>query len=404
MAHWLHRFTASRSVTGLYLTEAEGSWHAYRIDLRRRSGALEIEHQGEQTDTLETLVQSLPTGRPLYVALDVKGVLHRTVEPSPGMDVLSQAFPNLDADTVWTQELAAGNTVQLSIVRRDQIATCLKTFAQYKRFVWQTQLGPWGARMLASTQAVEGHHALQIGTHTLQFDRSNWVGSTNHDTEEAARTWSVGGQPLSGPLLVAYAAAVPYFTQPPSPLPAQLPTDHQRREGMHQRLYRRLGIGALTLAFLLVLGNAMAFLQLSGRNQELSISYTAIASQVEDYERLRADIADQRAFLTQLGWGDMPPFVFYSDQLGKTVPKDIRLTQLTLHPQNLQEESQNRRTLFVPNQIQVRGLSQSNLSVTRWLTQLESLPWVGEITNPEWQAASNEAGGTFSFTLSVLEP
>jgi len=182
------------------------------------------------------------------------------------------------------------------------------------------------------------------------------------------------------------------------------PADQQRREGMHQRLYRRIGLASLGVAFLLVLINAVAFLQLSQQNQELGLSYTAIAAQVADYEELVEEITDQKAFLSQLGWGEAPPFVFYSDQLGKTVPGDVRLTSLVLHPQDVEEEDRNRRTVFVPNRIEVQGESQSNLSLTRWLTLLERLDWIGEIQSPEWQAATGKPGGQFSFTLSVVQP
>ena len=401
MSHILHRITASSIATGVYLRQTPEGWHAYRIDLRRQKGEVVVAHQGEEGTTLESLAESIPVGRPLYLVLDAKGILHRFVPEATPADALARAFPNLESDTVFPQWHSLEQGVQLSLVRHDQLNPWLATFEEKKRFVWSLGLGPWGLHRLASAVGTQGPHSLQVGAHILHFQGPQWV--SNGETQPAS-SWTLGDTMLEAEFLPAYAAALSYFAAPPSPVPAGVPEDSQRREGMHQRLYRKAGVAALAVSFLLVLVNALLFVAFSDKNQTLGVSYAAIAQQVEDYEELVEEITEQKAFLRQLGWGDRPPFVFYSDQIGQTVPFDIRLSGLTIHPQDEQEEDRNRRTIFTPDRIEVSGVGQSNLSLTRWLTLLETLPWVGEVQNPEWQVMPREAGGRFSFTLKVAAP
>ncbi|HAP64554.1 MAG TPA: hypothetical protein DCR93_35420, partial [Cytophagales bacterium] len=204
-SHPLHRITASHVATGLYLQGTAEGWHVYRVDLRRQKDSLEVEALTEEETTLEALAQSLPAGRPLYVALEAKGILHRQVEEAGPNEALAEAFPNLDPSTVWTQEYPVEDGVQLSVVRRDQLSPWLDVFAQQKRFVWSVQLGPWGAHLLAPALERSGAHALQVGNHTLQFEGGAWKGTFSYDGLEPANAWTLGDRPLAGGYVPAYA-------------------------------------------------------------------------------------------------------------------------------------------------------------------------------------------------------
>ena len=102
-----------------------------------------------------------------------------------------------------------------------------------------------------------------------------------------------------------------------------------------------------------------------------------------------------------MGWGKPLAMVFYSDQIGKTVPSDIRLTELVLHPVDEAEQERNRRLVFVPGLIRVEGISQEPLALNRWVAELEGLSWVGSIQEVAYQKLRRESGGTFAFTIHV---
>lgn len=405
MAHWLHRLTVSKRAVGVYLSGSGDVWQLNRVTLVRQKNSLAVEHLASNAGSLEEVIASLPKGLPLYLAVDTKGVLHRFVAGVTPAEALSTAFPNLPAAEVLAQTHGLPQGVQLSVARQHILSPILEAFAAAKCFVYGLHLGPWFAHQLAGLAGFTHDHRVRIGTSVLRFDGAQWLGVEKSPQEGMALQWTLGDDVLEGDYLPAYVAALTYFTASPTPMQAAHdPVGPFRQEGMHHRLFRKLGVGALGVAFVLVLINALVFMQYNDRSQVLSVQYSAEASQIREYDELRREVEARQSFLSRLGWGAVPPLVFYSDQLGQSIPSDIRLTALNLHPLNHDELDRNRRMVFTPSFIQVEGVSNDQLALNRWIQHLEALAWVGRIRDVEYSQRRTAPGGAFSFNLPVVTP
>lgn len=172
----------------------------------------------------------------------------------------------------------------------------------------------------------------------------------------------------------------------------------RQTEYKEYRKFKVFGIAAVSLILVLLVGN---YFYLNVLNQEvadkeaelaLSNSNLSILNQLEQEE-----IRKQQLVLSS-GVSSNHFISYYLDEIGKGVPKEIRLSEMYVFP--LKEKLKDKRKVEVDQKkIEISGWTSDNVVLDDWIEDMDKAAWVGSVELLNYQKMANNDAG---FKLIIL--
>lgn len=346
----------------------------------------------ETYESKESLDKVLKLKDPLILHFYGKGILNRRIENTP--DYIEKLIVNGKKDDFYFAILDFEDYKYVSFTRKDHISSEITYFQEKGGIVIDISMGPFVSQSKALLERFSETPSTQFSWESsLLFDfkvKQNAVVKKPFEF----KGWSWGNR--------LYAGILAYLFLENEPIPSILDEEIKQKAKIDltdKRQFEKLGI--FTLGFFLIVLTANYFYQakLNSDNAKLEDDITVFSDNLNRIDFLNSEIDRKSQLIKTSGILNYRFISFYLDQLGKTISKDIRLTELTVFPLKNQLK-QKKRPEFSQSNILISGLAISSTSLENWLKKVDRLQWVNksEILN---FSKKSEKIGVFTVKLFI---
>ena len=361
--------------------------------LKKEKDNATIVLQKEQIPSIAILKEQLEDDMPIFLAVNIKGMLHRQLDypPKDDLEALSALFPSAKAEDFYVQHIPSGNQHFVSVVRQDTLNQLLNQLTTEGLWIVNAFLGSfWMAEVLPILPPLQELQGAQL---LLQIEQQEIVGFRKQIAVGQARL-ALGNDMVQEPLVLALSMAFLGITQPSIQGIAAPIIEQQQSNFYYKKLFHYTSIAALGFFFMALLGNYLLFDHYNQQQQSLQMEVNQQRSLLVQRDSLAEKYANKRALLgDQLYLGESKTS-FYADQLAASLPSTLQLTSLVLFPlikeRNFNPEEQLPR--YSNQTIIVSGTCQASVFYNNWKRAIKELDWVKSIHNLSYQNAANGQG------------
>jgi len=383
--------------------EANGNIVGHWIILSKKKQLLEIEKSGVIHGDLSLLPTLIPTTIPLVLSVSGKGILHKKVQQQGDNKekLFDYVFPNARISEYVVQYSAcADNSFYVSVVRKDLAERMLKELADLKYDVLSMSLGAFAVGPLF--KAIQFRNGqLNAGKHQLQIDQSVILDYV-YAPDEKVSMLSIAGQQISSEVLVAYSMAFQSLVHGIEKTEAVFDLFHQLQANYKEKkIFKVLSVGGLVFFFGLLVINTIAYSLLAEKNNRLSADYGSVQHLTVSNKKGAEEFNRKESFLSEAGWLNAAAISYYSDRIASSLPEEIQLVSLSVYPFNEQASRKDKKEVFEPNMILVKGISKRPTDINRLVKELNNYSWVKEIKVQDYTFDHKTGTGNFSLHIHI---
>ena len=350
-------------------------------------------------NTIEDLLLALPVNSAVVLVCNGKGVIHRnhTITSSLVSEVVQTTFPNLKEQDFFYQNATLVNGGVLSLIRKDIVLDIISSLQSKKIHVLSLLLGPF---------ATVGFFNL-IGLRTERFFYDRYQITLNGQGEIVE--YSIVADQLSDDIKIqdehipsvfvnTYTAACLYVLGGADGISSSvfdLHFEEQKKIYKSVLLKHRGGLVLLVSALLVLLINFVVFSSLRKVNIQYQDQLTVSQTRLDRLDSLENFIKVKKLFISKAGWTDKMILSEPCDKIAQSVPAEIKLTELTIHPINIAESRNTKEIVFENKKIVVKGFTKKIAVLNDWLKQVDAQTFVRDFKMKEYHFDTNAQEGYF---------
>ncbi len=400
---------AAAQAVGLSLFQVhEGEWQATAVWLSRQGHKVEMKGHWEGIWPREKLPPAFPKHLPVALVLDGKGILHKPLagssdEASPGQ-LLNQVMPGASLDDFCVQQTKGAEHVYLSLLRYQLLDEVLSSLEGSGYSVTTLSFGPFaGAHLAGSLLAPEqGSAPTKVPVHgkSITLRAGKVLSLSPPEEDEQVHSFAIGDETVPAKLLSAYGMALEgllHYGLAPRAESARVAKAGEAWQG-NQRL-KRTAAAILCAFFTVLLINFFAFSYYTGELAALEQQAALLDPARKQTQKLAAELTQKETFLRQRGWLSVSKASYYADRLAATVPKGIRLREISVYPVDEKRSREEKRTVINPQVLLVRGVCNEPRILDQWLSAVSGLEWAQQLSPPDYRFGERDGRGQFSIQI-----
>lgn len=388
-----HRITQPGYFAGVEVCLRGAALSYQLVVLKRLKDSVQIHLQKKEIEDFATLETLLSKDWPIHLTLSGRGILHKKLPTSNQStdQLFKSVLPNADIRQFQLHKIESAEGLIVSLARLDIIQQHTQQLSDAGYWPVALSLGNFDLRYL--------HHFLNIttpiGTSTqlLQLNADGQIIDFKSLSEPKNQLVNLGDDRLDSVLLPAYAGALKGLMglEDASNL---VSLSENKKEYFHFSLHKKISIGLLAGLFILLLGNTFFYYQLKDQSSALQTDLFYKRSQLTELDSLKKRLQQQQLFLKQSNLNSYSNSSFYADQIGVSLPKGLRLTELTIYPAKAQIKKQREEdwVQYEHSQIKVKGHCKSSLQYNSWINHLRQLAWVHSVDHLNYRDINQELG------------
>ena len=401
MNDWLKKYlTHHKKVAGVEINLQEQLHQLQIVILEKQKQSIGIVGQQSSILGLDLLSGFISLNTPLAISLTGKGIIHKPLTrlPETAERAITAVLPNARADDFIYQTQQLGDTYWISIVRRTTAEAIIQKLQALGFYILHLSIGilslpfvlPFIPKQYLSWQTAGFEFQTSNGK-IIQFQKTTTVFSTdiNIDNEQ-----------LNSSLILAFSTAFPTLLQA-----TQLPNnasiiEESKRDFFYKKLFQFLGWIFLIGTFSVLCVNFALFSWFSQQNQQLNTILLYHRQQLHQLDSLQHQYQTKQIFFEQSSALKPSKTSYYLDQIGQSIPKGIRLTNLQLFPPlGKNKRERDKAIRFHLAIIYIKGICQKSIVLNNWIRSLEKLDWVQEVKVLPY---AEQVDGTGTFELELL--
>lgn len=371
-------FAAFERVLGIEIGMLpEGVYSCCYALISRKGNSMKILDEKRITGSLVKVLESLPRKYPVAVSISGRGVLHKQIQQAEDSQasLFNVAFPSVEKQDFFVQELMSGNNAWISIVRKTLAEDMLNKLCLAGLKVYALSLGGlpvagiWG--MLEGTE-----DGLNIDGHSFRgFQDGRFSGYEYTQGENGSDKVVLGGNKVSASAILPYALAFQLFLHDRVEV---VKADCRDVDQAFHGFLQDLGIKKTVKVFIFALLGLLlfSFLVLSHFNEQnavLSEKAGHLTATADQSDVLKKEIFRQKKQLADMGWNGGYNYAFLLDEIGSSRPKLLNLTQVQFG-----EEKEAIRDQTA-NLIRISGETTNLTAVNNWIFMLKEKKWVHNV-------------------------
>lgn len=397
--------TSNTNCTGLELRmQADGSYLGKVCAVSVRKNLLNIDQKVEVAGTLDTILKKIPRDRPLAVTLTGKGILTRKIAGGTGDEerLLNEAFPNIKTDQFYVQDFEGEEGVFVTVVRKDVADTVLAAFDREGLAVLTITAGPFVlSHILPQLNTYDNE--ICIDGHLIHYTKDwKWENYRFESGREAEFPFKIGIEPLAEGFLTSYATAFQFALRDRlQPVILRVPAVEETlgEFDQKQRFNLRLSV-VLGSLFILLLVNFLLYSYYNSENERLLSKVSQTSASMDGIQQLEKQITVNERLLKELGWNKGIRMAWLADQIGQTIPSSLRLLELGINPLDQTESSRQRKDIYSPGTIRIKGEASDPAAVNNWIYALKELKWVKQVNLDSFSPSQNSDKQEFMITIN----
>jgi|GEM_PF-5175496 len=397
------RLTQIRKLAGVSFWLGQDDTQIHAVILKREGVAVRNEQTITAASWEDLALELSKLNVPVVLQIDGRAVLHKITEKQSevgAQDLLNSIIPNARAAEFHLQRYDTTENRYVSIIRKESLDDILTLFRQKKIEVIQVFLGPF---ISASLQFASEHplKSINVAGWKLELNDTTVANLAPERQQTQAPLLLKDGEKLEPPFFLPYAAGISIFINGYEQQFAFLSDSFKglRNNWQHKIFFQQSLKFILAFLFLLLLGNGLLFMQATKRNDELSIQADRHRKMLQRLETLREDVGRKRKFITQTAWGDVGRTAFYADRLAASLPDNVWLTEINIHPLDEKILKDERKQIFTGKLLWVKGRAGNSLLVNDWIKKLSTTDWVENVIDQEYEYSSQDQSGKFFFKV-----
>ncbi|MDJ1501250.1 hypothetical protein [Xanthocytophaga agilis] len=397
--------TPPRQAGGIALVRADdGQWMGYGLVLQQQKGVITIQKQWQGLIQDVAFTEQMPKSVAYTLCVDGKGILHKSLPLTSGKPLLErikESVPGVVAKDFYIQLAEGSGKDFASLIRKDLLDPVLTQWQTAGFGITGLSLGPFAASILAT---IVSDSANNLPTACQVLNIQDGRPYALYPLAQAEATITIGEDIIGREWTTAYAVAFQtLLTGNVTPFAESEFISAQQKQWKYRKRFETTGKGILIAIFLGLLLNFFLFQHFQ---QAASVLEEQVGHQMESSERqnvLVKNLKEKRNFLATSGWLSPTHHSFFADTLAASLPGGIRLTELSIYPRNEALSRQEKRSVFTPDVILVKGACATPEPLREWMTILEQASWVSQVSQPGYQY--DQQNGVAMFTVWIyLKP
>ncbi|WP_212003301.1 hypothetical protein [Chitinophaga sp. HK235] len=317
----------------------------------------------------ETLFQHLPKDIPVALNISGKGILHR-----PASNDKANIIPGMNENDFYFQPFSCKDQQEVALVRQQQLDEMISLFSDNGYKVVGAGIGLSYSAGLSAHIKTERGAAVNTTTFSLQLARQELTGYTS--MQEAGPSIIhpeilIGDQSVKSNLLPAFAVAAHALLDGfQDGLIIQETISGNKKELRYQRLFNFVGVGSLTVIFLILLINFLLFQHYYTLAQQTSNNHELYQKKLNNFDTLQQQIHKKEQFLETIGWTKQTIISEIADKIAMSVPEEVTLQTLTIFPLSDQTKGGD-MPRFQKDTVLVGGTCNTPWLLNDWINDLQ---------------------------------
>jgi Tfp pilus assembly protein PilN len=376
------------------------------VTIAKKKKEIEILKVGEVFHSIQTLPVDQASQLPLFISLDGKGVLHKSLEittTTTNAELVGKMLPNAHPKDFYLQRSAINeHKAWVSMARKELVDGLLQQLNELGWYPHDFLLGNFSLLTASTALEKEQQPAAFIDEEVhMELNDKGFVALTSTKDEYLPQRFSISGKTLDTPALVAMGNAIQYYL--PNPYihrPVYATVTEHANDFFHKRLFSKLGWTALGTFMMVLLINFLTFDHYSTKHQEVATTVRQNEAMLVQLQQLRSELQAKKNFIAASGFVNASSISYFADQLALTLPKSIKLQQIVINPP-IKKRKEGEPISFEFNEIRVVGITNENLDLNAWIKQIKTKKWVKEVSIVDFIQGKRKNGGAFEFNIKV---
>jgi Tfp pilus assembly protein PilN len=397
LTSWL---SGTDSIYGLEVYVNKQSQEEFRlVQISKKNGSL-VSTGFFVFHSLEDLLTLLPTGSSLALVYNGKGVIHRTFnfKEDSIADIVKSLFPDIKYEDFLYQKTKTSSTGILSLIRKELINEIIQKLEKKKVHVLTLTVGPF---ITAEFFKLLNQYPQDIiyDYYTFKTNSSGDVVDYTIHPEKINASILLSDEKIQSEYVNAYSAACISllagtdnfsYSNVADPI-----IDIQIKKYKEFILKKRGGLVFLVSILIVLLLNFWIFSNLRKENIYAQDQLAVSQSKLKRLDSLESFIKEKKDFLGKAGWIEKDILSKECDEISGTVPAEIKLTELTIHPINVAESRNAKETIFSNRKIIIKGLTKKVESLNDWLKVLSQKTSIKKLHMEEYHFDTQTREGQF---------
>ncbi len=341
------------------------------VHISKKNGSL-ISDSFFTYTSIDELLSAIPTNSAVALVWNGKGVIHRMFPSKEGTtsEIAKTVFPDIKSEDFLCQQTKTVSGGILSLLRKEPVNELLALLEKKKVCIVAISIGPFGLPSFFQLLS-QFSKEVRYDYYHVQTNSEGIIIQYEVLPENASSVLTIADEKIEGIYVNAFSAACLFLLTPMDHLLYPKVDDElvsiQIKKYKEFILKRRGGFVFLIAVLLILLLNFSVFSNLRKANSNYQDQLTVSQFQLKRLDSLENFIKTKKEFLEKAGWIEKVIVSKECDEIAQTVPAEIRLTELTIHPVNVSESRNAKETIFTNKKIIIRGVTKKVVALNDWL-------------------------------------
>jgi hypothetical protein len=357
--------------------------------ITKKNNAITIEKKCAIKGPLTEVLEKLPKNIPLALNLTGKGLLFKNVtleQPLTDSQNFQAAFPAIDQKDFYTQCYHDQAHSLINIIRAEVVDDLLSKFKLSGLNVYILSLGAivskhvWPFLNSYHSPIQFDEHKFEL-TDMKQFSLYSLLKITPEINAPNFQL-KIGEEPIEADCIIAYAAAMQLILHEKVDLiNADIPTiEADFNKFLTERKLKKTALFFLAGLFALLLISFLTLTYYNSVNTKLIRLVGTQTANADQTDLMKKNTAESEALLKQLNWNGGYNYGLLLDEIGSTLPKQLKLAEIVMNDFKTAQEKIERK----PN-IRIIGTTDNLTAVNNWMFVLKEKPWVKTVKLLKYQ-------------------
>lgn len=389
------------SCTGIEIHILPGGTYSFRLcTIAVHEKELTIENRFETTEIGEIL-KKLDKTQPLALTITGRGILIKKANNPGEADGtnLNKLFPNLKADQFYVQIFDSNLNSWVAIIRKEVADGLMSLFIDQGLKVLHVGVGPFAVTHILKQLNSYGNELVFNGHQIRISEGTNWRDYQYIEGSAAEFPLKLGIEPIKEELLLAYSAAFQlalYDVLPVTGLQGH-PAEETLMEYKEEQKFKFRGMSILGGLFVALILNFLLFQYYQEKNEQLISAVNRTTSSAEQLMKQEMLVNSNLTILKDLGWNKGISLAWLADQIGQTVPANLKLTEVYFNPpQHIKYQQDD----YQVGLIRIVGNTKELKNINSWIYKLQEEQWVKQVKLERFSVADEDGKQSFQLLIN----
>ncbi|MDR3678876.1 MAG: PilN domain-containing protein [Flavipsychrobacter sp.] len=366
--------------------------------------------QADHTAFQKWVSEDVPPGTPIVLIVNSDKILHRIIATNDTdnySNAVTELIPNSDPKDFFIQSYPLNDsTIFFSVTRKNYIDTIYEMSDSFKKDVIRLSIGPFP--IFSMHKALFKHDEKEI--YRIIFDNYSFVLHEDKLLDYAISPYrlsndldqiSVAGENLDTPLLIPFSYGINYLLHPLSSSNLEYSTvKNNENNFIFNKIGKLITVSCVSILFITLLVSTVVFAVYQNKYQALSTHFNLIQKRSEQILAEKELYRKKKDILDRSGISIKSAIAYYSDQITSSLPDDIFLKKMNIHPLNTKNIDDNFQ--FINNKIIIEGNCYSSNDLNNWISLLKKNNWISSIIITDYKQNHQELLGSFSIEITQI--